>query len=204
MGAARTVVCRCGTCWFFGYAGESLLLPPSRSLRVWGRWVGAGGAVRRRWISSEVVGSRNSIRMFQTPSVSSKSNLSPGPSNIAPSSVADNGGASVTMKNQCVAVRGAHRPSSPIVKTGALLLGPSAPCRTCRGRPHFGSGPLGRGLTTSCQQPWESCVTVLTLASDRGTSGGRSSYAAAKSPACVSYQSCMSWSSHGGWAFSWL
>ena len=79
-------------------------------------WRG-GGAVRRRWISSEVVGSRNSIRMFQTPSVSSKSNLSPTPSNIAPSSVADNGGASVTMKNQCVAVRGAHRPWSPIVKT---------------------------------------------------------------------------------------
>ena len=52
----------------------------------------------------------DSTRMFQTPSVSSKSSLSPGPSNIAFSSVADNGGASVTMRNQCVAVRGAHGP----------------------------------------------------------------------------------------------
>ena len=111
---------------------------------------------------------------------------------LVPPALATSRCASVTMKNQCVAVRGAHRPWSPIVKTGAVLLGPSAPCRTCLGRPHFGSGPLGRGLTTSCQQPWESCVTVPTLASDRGTSGGRSSYAAAKSPACVSYQSCMS------------
>ena len=187
-----------------GMLGSRCFFPRVGRSEFGGGGLARGGAVRRRWISSETVGSRNSIRMFQTPSDSSKSNLSPGPSNIAPSSVADNGGASVTMKNQCVAVRGAHRPSSPIVKTGALLLGPSAPCRTCRGRPHFGSRPLGRGLTTSCQQPWESCVTVLTLASDRGTSGGRSSYAAAKSPACVSYQSCMCWSSHGGWAFSWL
>ena len=182
-GACRWYAVRLGCC---RYAGESLLLLPSRSLRVWGGGLARGGLSAdvgspRRWSARGTRPVCSRLRRFARKAA-------------CPPALATSRCASVTMKNQCVAVR-CPSPLEPNREDGGCVAGPFGPLTDLSWSPPLRIGPLGRGLTTSCQQPWESCATVPTLASDRGTSGGRSSYAAAKSPACVSYQSCMSWSS---------
>ena len=134
VGAARSVVCRRGSCWFLGYAGESLLLPPSRSLRVWGRWVGTGGAVRRRRISSEVVCSR-------TRPVCSRLRRFPRKA-ACPPALATSRCASVTMKNQCVAVR-CPSPLEPNREDGGCVAGPFGPLSDLSWSPPLRIGAIG-------------------------------------------------------------
>ena len=70
------------------------------------------------------------------------------------------GGPLVTRKSQWNSVSGAHVPSKPTGKGGAVTAVPAAPRRTFRGRPIGYAGSDGERTTSRCQQPWRLGIRI--------------------------------------------